>query len=102
MRNDDREEQDGFEDRSSATTWVTRQLVEYLAARDSSKARKKQNRSARREQEAWLDDQTLQILADLSRKDGFAAPLLKYRADLLWQEVAFRALKRSETEPAAN
>lgn len=43
----------------------------------------------------------LQVLADLSRKDGLAASLLKYRADLLWQEVAFRALKRGETESAA-
>jgi transposase len=77
------------------------QLVECLAARESNKARKKQNRRARREHEAWLDNQTPRILAELSREDGLAAALLQYRADLPWREVAFRALKRGETEPGA-
>ena len=94
-------EQSGFEDRSSAMAWGEVALTEYLAARESSKARKAKGRIARRERDAWLSAQTLQILAELSGKDEAAISLLKYRAELLWAEVSFRALKRGDTEGAA-
>jgi Protein of unknown function (DUF3622) len=88
------EERDGFSGEADAAAWGQAALAEYLAARRGSNAQKRQNRRARREHEAWLDVQPLQTLAELSGADNSARSVLDYRADLLWQEVAFRALKR--------
>ena len=98
-------EHGGFADIASAQAWGEATLADYLADRQARNARQKATRRAtrerRRERSAWLAAQTLQKLAEISGSDQDAASLLKDCSELLWSEVAFRALKRGETEDAA-
>lgn len=94
-------EQGGFPDHAAAVAWGEAALAQYLAGRQDRNARRRAAKARRRKHDAWLDQQTLQKLAELSALDHEALSLLKWRADLLWQEIAFRALKRGETEAAA-
>lgn len=98
-------EHGGFADRATAEAWGESALADYLADRQVRNARQKAGRRAarerRRERSAWLTAQTLQKLALISGSDQDAASLLKDCSELLWSEVAFRALKRGETEDAA-
>lgn len=98
-------EHGGFADRASAEDWGDAALAAYLADRRDRNARKTANRRAarerRHERHVWLAAQTLQKLAEISDTDRDASALLEDCAGLLWSEVAFRALKRGETEDAA-
>jgi hypothetical protein len=94
-------EQAGFTDHASAAAWGQAALAEYLAARHSRNTRKAENRRTQQEHGAWLETQTLRKLAEISRADKEAASVLQYRAELLWAEVGFRALKRGEDEDTA-
>jgi hypothetical protein len=98
-----------FEDRPSAEQWGASALAEYLesrrVARQKQKTTQTKRRKGHRESQAWLSDQTFQGLADHITQHGPRASLaqkeLKERAELLWQEVGFRALKSGMEESAA-
>ncbi|MDF2757312.1 MAG: hypothetical protein K0S94_2907 [Nitrospira sp.] len=98
-------EKGGFPDHAAAVAWGEVELAGYLADRqirnDCRKKDRREARERRRERAAWLAAQTLRELAELSGSHPDAADLLKDCADILWSEVAFRALKRGETEDAA-
>ena len=94
-----------FEDRPSAEQWGASALAEYLESRRVARQKEKTAQGRRREGQAWLSDQTFQGLADHIRQHGPRARLaqreLKERAELLWQEVGFRAWKSGMEENAA-
>ena len=94
-----------FEDRPSAEQWEASALAEYLESRRVARQKEKTAQGRRREGQAWLSDQTFQGLADHIRQHGPRARLaqreLKERAELLWQEVGFRAWKSGMEESAA-
>ena len=98
-----------FEDRPSAEQWGASALAEYLesrrVARQKEKAARGRRREGHRESQAWLSDQTFQGLADHITQHGPRSSLaqreLKERAELLWQEVGFRAWKSGMEESAA-
>src|SRR5215469_13524966 len=96
-----------FEDRLSPEQWGASALAEYLKSRRVARQKKKtaqaRAREGRREGQAWLSDQTYQGLAnhiDMGRAH-LAQRELKERAELLWQEVGFRAFKNGMEENAA-
>ena len=98
-----------FDDRPSAEQWGAAALAEYLKSRRVARQKKKtaqaRAREGRREGQAWLAEQTFQGLANHITQHGPRAHLaqreLKERAELLWQEVGFRALKNGMEENAA-
>jgi len=94
-------EKAGFDSHDAAMAWGEAALAEYLAARKTRTANRKKARTERRSHEGWLETQTFEVLAGLAGTDKGASSVLKHRADLLWQEIAFRALKRGEQEHAA-
>jgi hypothetical protein len=95
-------EQAGFSDQLSAKAWGEAALTQYLARRAQRAENRRARRNRQRERDAWLDAQPLQKLVELAdAKDKRALDLLRYKADLLWQEIGFRALKRGESEDTA-
>ena len=95
--------------RGTTVQWGASALAEYLESRRVARQKKKtaqtRAREGRREGQAWLSDQTYQGLANHITEHGPRARLaqkeLKERAELLWQEVGFRALKNGMEENAA-
>src|SRR5215472_9857743 len=98
-----------FDDRPSAEQWGASALAEYLesrrVARQKEKTARGRAREGRRERQVWLSEQTFQSLAEHITQQGPRARLaqkeLKERAELLWQEVGFRAWKNGMEESAA-
>ena len=94
-----------FQDRPSAEQWGASALAEYLESRRVARQKEKTAQGRRREGQAWLSEQTFQGLANHITQHGPRARLaqkeLKERAELLWQEVGFRALKNGMEESAA-
>jgi Protein of unknown function (DUF3622) len=99
----------GFTDRESAVTWAQSELANYLAIRERRKENQKKNRKERRVREAlceaWIEVQTLKSLAECIRGGGqyaiSARHALQRKAEMLWEEIAFRALKRGDCEKHA-
>jgi hypothetical protein len=98
--------QGGFPDRESATAWAKKALDDAQAERrrknTSTKIARKERRAREAQRDAWIDSQSLKQLAEGIRDNGqyvaTAKEGLKWKADLFWREVAFRALKRGTCE----
>jgi Protein of unknown function (DUF3622) len=99
-------QQAGFTDRERATAWAQSELANYLAMRERRRENQKKNRKERRVAEAvceaWIAAQTLKSLAECIRHGGHyaisAEHALQCKAEMLWEEIAFRALKRGDCE----
>ena len=92
----------GFPSREEAQTWAAGQLEIYLSQRKERTVRRNANRLAakvrRTARKAVLAKYSYRELALRSATEADCLAEFKYRADLLWQEIAFRCLK----EGAAN
>ena len=102
-------EQTGFGERTAAEQWAAQALAGFLAERTARKTAKREQRlraAQRRKMQAdWFAQQTYQSLAEHCAANGEhsaeARAAIKSRAETLWQEIAFRALKQGEPENRA-
>ena len=95
--------QGGFPDQKSANAWAKKAFDEVQAERRRIHAASRRERGARKaERDAWINSQSLKQLAECIRDNGqyaaAAKEVVQWKADLLWQEAAFRALKRGTCE----
>ena len=96
-------EQTGFGERTAQA------LAGFLAERTTRKTAKREQRlraaQRRKTQADWFAQQTYQSLAEHCAANGEhsaeARAAIKSRAETLWQEIAFRALKQGEPENRA-
>jgi hypothetical protein len=95
-------EQGGFLDEATAQAWGESAIETYRSARREASQRRAARRKTHRELEEQLSRLTYQELAQrIIGKTGdaeMAKNILEYRAETLWQEVIWRALKRGESE----
>lgn len=98
--------QDGFVTQEEANAWGGKELAAYLAQRraqrEDRRARRVWGRLRKKEEAVWLEQQTYADLAECSLspnpRANLARDTLRSRANLLWQDVAFRALKSGTSE----
>ncbi|NBQ58556.1 MAG: DUF3622 domain-containing protein [Opitutaceae bacterium] len=102
-------EQTGFTERASAEQWAAQALAGFLAVREAHKLAKRKSRRRAGERckarAEWLALQTLQSLAAHCEANGeyreVALDEIKSKAETLWQEIVFRAIKQGEGEKRA-
>ena len=95
----------GFDSQKAAQEWATEQLALYLAQRKEQTAQKNAKRSAHRvrkaERAALVGNYSFRELAERSEHELDCRIEFKAKADLLWQEVAFRMLKEDANNDEA-
>lgn len=98
-------ERAGFDTQDAAQSWVTEQLALYLAQRKERTAQKNAKRSAHRihraERAAVVGKYSYRELAERSEHELDCRAEFKAKAELLWQEIAFRMLKEDASDDEA-
>lgn len=98
-------ERPGFGDQESAQAWADEQLASYLARRKDLAAKRRESRAARRtrqaERAAIVGGYSYRELALRSEAELDCRDTFKEKAELLWQEVAFRMLKEGASDDEA-
>lgn len=98
-------ERTGFDTQENAQTWASEQLALYLAGRKERTAQKNAKRSAHRirqaERAAVVGKYNYRELAERSEYELDCRAEFKAKAELLWQEIAFRMLKEGASDDEA-
>lgn len=95
----------GFDTQENAQAWASEQLVLYLADRKERTAQKNARRSTHRirqaERAAVVGRYSYSELAERSEHELDCRAEFKAKAELLWQEIAFRMLKEGASDDEA-
>ena len=98
-------ERAGFDAKENAQTWATEQLALYLAQSKERTTQKNAKCSAHRirqaERAAVVGKYSYRELAERSEHELDCRAEFKKKAELLWQEIAFRMLKEDATDDEA-
>lgn len=98
-------ERAGFDSQENAQAWATEQLALYLVQRKERTAQKNVKRSAHRirqaERAAVVAKYSYRELAERSEHELDCHAVFKAKAELLWQEIAFRMLKDGASDDEA-
>lgn len=95
----------GFETQQLALEWAQAKLAEFLRNRKARSERRRERRAVRRqearEREHALEKMSLRELVQHAETERDCKELFRWKAETLWEEVAFRHLKAGASESEA-